>query len=134
MFLKGVSLSRTFKKGTFYQFSLKQKIKTLVKDFSHIFRHIFELVKNKFSFENKKKSRTYGRSRAAFHHGQLILRAWYCPKFSSETHIYLFFFIHKGLPLIVNLKNCKTKCFLSIFWVTFQKNQIFHRFCLFKMR
>ena len=73
--LKGVSLSRTFKKGTFSQFSLKQKIKTLVKDFAHVFRYIFELVKKKFSFENKKKSRTYQRSRAASHHGQLILRA-----------------------------------------------------------
>ena len=72
---KGVSLSRTFKKGTFSQFSLKQKIKTLVKDFSHIFRYIFKLVKKKFSFKNKKKSRTYRRSRAVSHHGQLILRA-----------------------------------------------------------
>ena len=90
--IKGVSLSRTFKKGTFSQFSLKQKIKTLVKDFPHIFRYIFEFVKKKFSFENKKKSRTYRRSRAASHHGQLILRAWYCPKFSSETHIYIFFY------------------------------------------
>ena len=43
--IKGVSLSRTLKKGTFSQFSLKQKIKTLVKDFWHIFRYIFELVK-----------------------------------------------------------------------------------------
>ena len=72
---KGVSSSRTFKKGTFSQFSLKQKLKTLVKDFSHIFRYIFELVKKKFPSENKKKSRTYRRSRAACHHGQLILRA-----------------------------------------------------------
>ena len=96
---KGVSLSRTLKKGTFSQFWLKQKIKTLVREFSHIFRHIFELVKKKISFENKKKSRTYRRSRAASHHGQLILRAWYYPKFSSETHIYLFFLFRRVFRL-----------------------------------
>ena len=97
--LKGVSLSRTLKKGTFSQFSLKQKIETLVKDFSHIFRYIFELIRKKFLFENKKKSRTYRRSHAASHHGQLILRAWYCPKFSSETHIYLFFLFRRVFRL-----------------------------------
>ena len=96
---KGVSLSRTFTKGTFSQFSLKQKIKTLVKDFSHIFRYIFEVVKKQFSFENKEKSRTYRRSRAASHHGQLILRAWYFPKFSSKTHIYLFFLFRRVFRL-----------------------------------
>ena len=47
--------------------------------------------------------------------------------FIWNTYIFVFF-IQKGLPLIVNLKNCKKKIFLSIFCVTFQKNPIFHRF------
>ena len=93
--IKGVSLSRTFKKGTFSQFSLKQKIKTLVKGFSRIFRYIFEPVKKKFSFENK-------------------------------THIYLFFFfIQKGLLLIMNLKNCKKNFFYRSFELLSRKIKFF---------
>ena len=58
-------------KRYFFLIFFKQKIKTQVKVFRHIFRYISEFVKIVFLFENDKKSRSNRRFRAASRYGQL---------------------------------------------------------------